>query len=77
MNDETNLKAIANGSTRRQAIVGAAMAFGGLVLTPTEARAEVEEQISRTAEAIHQEAFYKAAGSASTKRSPTPNSSTR
>ena len=60
MNDETNLKAIANGFTRRQAIVGAAMAFGGLVLTPTEARAEVEEQISRTAEAIHQEAFYKA-----------------
>jgi activator of HSP90 ATPase len=60
MGDKTNLQAIAKGFTRRQAIVGVAMAFGGLTLGPTEARAEVEEEISHTAEAIHQEASFKA-----------------
>jgi activator of HSP90 ATPase len=60
MSDGTSLKAIANGFTRRQAIVGAVIAFGGLVIDPTETRAEVVEEISRTAEAIHQEASFKA-----------------
>jgi uncharacterized protein YndB with AHSA1/START domain len=59
MNDGTNLKAQANGPTRRQAIAGVAMAFGGLTLGSTRAWAEVEEEISHTAESIHQEAVFK------------------
>jgi activator of HSP90 ATPase len=49
-----------NGFTRRQAIFGVAMAFGGLALDPTEARADIEEEISRAAESIHQVASFKA-----------------
>jgi len=33
MNEIMNLEALANGPTRRQAIVGVAIAFGGLVST--------------------------------------------
>jgi activator of HSP90 ATPase len=58
--DRAKLEAPANGSTRRQAIVGVAIAFGGLALGSTEAWAGVEEEISRTAEAIHQEPVFKA-----------------
>ena len=53
--DETNL-APANGTTRRQAIVGFAMVFGGL----TVGSAKAEDEISRTAESIHQEPVFKA-----------------
>ena len=60
MSDKTNLEALAKGPTRRQAIVGVAMAFGGLTLGSTKAWAGAEEEISRTAEAIHQEAVFKA-----------------
>jgi activator of HSP90 ATPase len=60
MSDRTNLAALANESTRRQAIVGAVIAFGGLALGTTEAWAGVEEEISRTAESIHQEPVFKA-----------------
>lgn len=60
MSDRTNLEAPAHGPTRRQAIVGAAMAFGGLALGSTEAWAGAEEEISRTAESIHQEPLFKA-----------------
>jgi len=59
MSDSANLKA-ANGSTRRQAIVGVAIAFGGLALGATEAWAKAEEEISRTEESIHQEPVFKA-----------------
>ena len=55
MRDETNL-ALANGTTRRQAIVGFAMVFGGL----TVGSAKAEDEISRTAESIHQEPVFKA-----------------
>jgi activator of HSP90 ATPase len=55
MRDETNL-ALANGTTRRQAIVGFAMVFGGL----TVGSAKAEGEISRTAESIHQEPVFKA-----------------
>jgi activator of HSP90 ATPase len=57
MDDGTNLKAL---PTRRQAIVGVAIAFGGLSLRSTEAWAGAEEEVSRTEEAIHQEAVFKA-----------------
>jgi activator of HSP90 ATPase len=60
MNDRNNLAALTNGPTRRQAIIVAAMAFGGLTLGSTKAWAGAEEEISRTAESIHQEASFKA-----------------
>ena len=60
MSDGTNLEARANGPTRRRAIVGVAMAFGGLTLGSTRAWARAEEEISHTAESIHQEAVFKA-----------------
>lgn len=59
ISNRTALEAFGNRTTRRQAIVGVAMAFGGLALGSTEARAEGEE-ISRTAESIHQEPVFKA-----------------
>src|SRR2546427_5231848 len=60
MSDRKNLAALINGPTRRQAIVGVAMAFGGLTVGSTKAWAGAEEEISRTAESIHQEAGFKA-----------------
>src|SRR6266852_6132402 len=60
MSHRTNLEALANGPTRRQAIIGAAIAFAGLALGSTEAWAGAEEEISRTAESIHQEPVFKA-----------------
>jgi activator of HSP90 ATPase len=48
------------GITRRQALVGAALAFGGLVVGPRTARAQADDGVERTAEAIHQEPFFKA-----------------
>jgi activator of HSP90 ATPase len=58
--DGTNLAALAIGPTRRQAIVGVAMAFGGLTLGPTKVWAAAEDEISHTAESIHQEPVFKA-----------------
>jgi activator of HSP90 ATPase len=60
MSDRNNLAAPTYGPTRRQAIVVVAMAFGGLAVGSTRAWAGAEEEISRTAESIHQEAFFKA-----------------
>ena len=60
MSDRTNREALANGPTRRLAIAAVGMAFGGLALGSTKAWAGVEEEISHTAESIHQEAVFKA-----------------
>jgi activator of HSP90 ATPase len=60
MSDRNNLEAPANAPTRRQAIVGVALAFGGLALGSTKAWARTEEEISHTAESIHQEVIFKA-----------------
>jgi uncharacterized protein YndB with AHSA1/START domain len=60
MSDRTNLAALANGPTRRQAIAGVAMAFGGLALGSAKAWAGTEEEISHSAESIHQERVFKA-----------------
>jgi len=46
--------------TRRQVIAGAAFAFGGLGMGPAMGWAAGEDEISRTAEAIHQEPVFKA-----------------
>jgi activator of HSP90 ATPase len=60
MNNRNILPALATTPTRRQAIISAAIAFGGLALGSTAARAAADEGISRTAEAIHQEPVFKA-----------------
>jgi len=60
MNDRNNLVVRTHGPTRRQAIVGAAMAFGGLALGPIKTWAGAEDEISHTAESIHQETSFKA-----------------
>jgi activator of HSP90 ATPase len=60
MSDRAEPEALSNGPTRRQAIVAVAIAFGGLALGSTRAWAGAEEEISRTAESIHQEPILKA-----------------
>jgi activator of HSP90 ATPase len=58
--DRTNLSALTNGPTRRQAIFGVAMVFGALALGSTNSRAGAEDEISRSAESIHQEPVFQA-----------------
>jgi len=60
MSDRANLVLQVKVPTRRQAIVTVASAFGGLALGSTKTWAAGEEEISRTAESIHQEAVFKA-----------------
>jgi uncharacterized protein YndB with AHSA1/START domain len=60
LSDRTNLQALTHRPTRRQLIGGAAMAFGGLTLPLSKAWAPAEEEISHSAEAIHQVAVFKA-----------------
>jgi activator of HSP90 ATPase len=64
MGDKANLAAPDKGPSRRHAIVGVLGAFGGLALGSTGVRAETEDGISHTADAIHQEPVF----SASSKR---------
>ena len=59
MSDGTNVAALANRPTRRQAIVAVAMASSGLTLGSTKAWAGAEDEISHTAESIHQEPIIK------------------
>ena len=47
------------GPTRRQAITGAVMMSVGMAMGPAKMRAQAEE-VSHTAESIHQETLYKA-----------------
>jgi activator of HSP90 ATPase len=60
MSERRNQNAPANSPTRRQVIAGVAMTFGGLALGLTKVRAATGEEISRTAESIHQENVFKA-----------------
>jgi len=60
MSDRSNLVVPGKTPTRRQMIFGSAIAFGGLALGSRAAWAEAEEEISHTAESIHQEAGFKA-----------------
>lgn len=50
----------ANTPTRRQMILGAAAAFGGLALRPSTVLAADSDELSRTAESIHQEPVFNA-----------------
>lgn len=60
MSERRNPTATTNSPTRRQVIAGIAMTFGGLALSLTKVRAATGEEISRTAESIHQENVFKA-----------------
>ena len=60
MNDGINSTPFSNGLTRRRVLAGVAMAFGGLALLSTKARAKANQGISHTAESIHQEVVFKA-----------------
>ena len=60
MSEQKNLSALLTGPTRRQVIAAVGAAFGGLTLRSGEAWAAAEEEISHTAEAIHQEPVFKA-----------------
>jgi activator of HSP90 ATPase len=60
MRNKADLELLANGPTRRQAIVGVAIAFGGLALSSTDAWARADDGISHTAESIHQKAVFTA-----------------
>ncbi len=60
MSERKNLIGMMNLPTRRQMISGAVMAFGGAALGSVGAWAAAEEEVSRTAEAIHQEPVFKA-----------------
>jgi activator of HSP90 ATPase len=60
MSDKKNSSALMNSPTRRQAIAGVAIAFGGLALDSTAAWAGTAEEISHAAESIHQEPVFKA-----------------
>ncbi len=60
MSKTTNLTTLPLAPTRRQAILGVAVAFGGLAMGSRKALAETGDEISHTAEAIHQEPIIKA-----------------
>jgi uncharacterized protein YndB with AHSA1/START domain len=60
MNDRKDFAARASRPTRREAIAGAAVAVAGLALGSAKAWAAAEEEISHSAEAIHQEPVFKA-----------------
>jgi activator of HSP90 ATPase len=60
MIDKTNVPPLAIGPTRRQAIAGVAISLGGLALSSTQTWAGAEEEISHTAESIHQEPIFNA-----------------
>lgn len=59
-NDKNNLPAPPLRPTRRQTLAGVAIALSGLALHSSVALAEADEEISRTAESIHQEPVFKA-----------------
>ena len=60
MRDQKNLTIPKFATSRRQLLAGTAAALGGFTLSPVGAWAAAEEEISRTAEAIHQEVVFKA-----------------
>jgi uncharacterized protein YndB with AHSA1/START domain len=60
MRDESRTEALVDGPTRRQAITGLAIAFGGLALGSARSFAAAEGEISHSAESIHQEVTFKA-----------------
>jgi uncharacterized protein YndB with AHSA1/START domain len=60
MNDGSNLAVLPSEPTRRQMIVGVAMAFGASTVVSPEVWAGAAGGISHAAESIHQEVVFKA-----------------
>jgi uncharacterized protein YndB with AHSA1/START domain len=60
MSDKTYEAATVNAPTRRQVIVGAVAACGGIVIGSENLWGDTEDGISRSAESIHQEPMFKA-----------------
>ncbi len=60
MSERKNSSGLVDAPTRRQLIAGVAAAFGGLSMGAAMGWAEAEEEISHTAESIHQEPVFKA-----------------
>jgi activator of HSP90 ATPase len=60
MSEQRNSSALLTAPTRRQIIARVAMVFGGLSVGSATSWADAEEEISHTAEAIHQEPVFKA-----------------
>jgi activator of HSP90 ATPase len=60
MSYRTSLEAQSNRPTRREAVVGAIIAVGGLALGSTRMWAAAQDTISHTADSIHQEPVFKA-----------------
>lgn len=60
MNEKSNFDTSGSSSTRRQWVLGAAVALGGLAADSAIASAGAYEEISHNAEAIHQEVVFKA-----------------
>lgn len=60
MNDRTELRLPAHGTTRRQMIIGGAALGGSLIVSAIEARGQTGDGLSHSAEAIHQEPIFKA-----------------
>jgi len=77
MSDRNNLAALAPGQTRRQLIAGVAISFGGLAWAQLMLGREPRMGFHARRNPFTKRLFSKRAGSASTKRSSTPNSSTR
>ena len=59
-NESEKASALVSTPTRRQVIAGLAVALGGAALGPTKLWAQAQEEVSHTAEAIHQEPVFKA-----------------
>ena len=60
MSKTNDLQPRIQSPTRRQAIAGAVLAFGGIALGSPFAQAAADEEIARVAETIHQEPVFKA-----------------
>jgi activator of HSP90 ATPase len=58
--ERANLAVLTNEQTRRQALLGVAGAFAGLAVVSTRVWAAPEDEISHTAESIHQEPVFAA-----------------
>ena len=60
MSERKNSSGLVDAPTRRQLIAGVAVAFGGLTIGSAMGWAGAQEEISHTAESIHQEPVFKA-----------------
>src|SRR6266852_2013714 len=60
MSERKNSSGLVDAPTRRQLIAGVGIAIGGIALDLGEAWAGAQEEISHTAESIHQEPVFKA-----------------